>query len=75
MLQSVATIMFLLLAVMAGGVIVSSLLADWAALRRAFGLSDVPLSSLHSHVRVMPAPRRARMVRITPAALPVRVAA
>lgn len=75
MLQSVATLCFLLLAILAGGVIVSSLLADWAALRRAIGMAGRPFDALSPHIRLMPAPRRARMVHVTPAAPPVRAAA
>ena len=75
MLQTVATIISLLLAFGAVAIIWASIADDWEALRAALGI--VPAQNeapLPPHVRAKAA-RRARVLRVSPRTVPQRVAA
>ena len=73
MIQTVATILFLLLGASGMLVIAASLADDWGAFRHALGLGD-KVGGLPPRMRV-PSPQRARVVRISPAGSSWRAAA
>lgn len=76
MVQTVATLISLLAGASALSVIGFSLVEEWDALTRALGRATPPLAApLPRHVRQIAPARRARMVRLTPSALPLRAAA
>ena len=75
MLQTVATITSLLLAVGAIAIITASIADDWDALRAALGLDVVGKTApLPPHFRAKAA-RRARVLRVSPRTVSQRAAA
>ena len=68
MMQTLVTFVFLLLAGSAMLVIAGSLIDEWAALRRAFGLDAPPVwVGAPARFRRVTAQRRARVLRVSPA--------
>lgn len=76
MLQLVATMISLLLAIGAGSLIAATLADDWPTLRHALGFRDSDaVAALPRRTRQLVAVRRARIVRVSPAWAPLRAAA
>lgn len=75
MVQTVATMISLLLTIGAIGVIAASIAEDWAALQRALVPATSRVPVLPPRTRQLEPARRARIVRFTAPSSPLRAAA
>ena len=76
MIQTISTMVSLMLGVGGAGVIAAALIEDWQALRHALApIAGGSLPPLPPHTRRIAGARPARMIRLTPASSPLRAAA